>query len=48
MSSQPPRSADVEPAFVISTYSSEAEAPPVTTSASSSWVDGGQEVGVLA
>src|SRR5450756_1577252 len=37
----PARSAGTAPAFVISTYSSEADAPPVTTSAMRSPVDGG-------
>jgi hypothetical protein len=48
MRSHPPRSTEVGPAFVISTYSSDADAPPVTTSASSNWDDGGQDVGVPA
>jgi hypothetical protein len=47
-SSHPPRSAEVGPAFDISTYSSDADVPPVTTSASSNWDDEGQEVGVTA
>ena len=37
----PARSAGTAPAFVISTYSSEADAPPVTTSAIRSPAEGG-------
>ena len=39
--SSPARSTAADEAFVSSTYSSDAEAPPVTTSAISSPVDGG-------
>jgi hypothetical protein len=41
-SSRPFASASTELAFAISTYSSEAEAPPVTTSATTNPLDGGQ------
>jgi hypothetical protein len=47
-SSQPPRSAVAGPALAISTYSSEAEAPPVMTSATTNPPDGGQATAAVA
>jgi hypothetical protein len=47
-SSRPFRSTGSEAALAISMYSSEADAPPVTTSARTGPVAGGHETGVTA